>query len=529
MDELTRIAVVGTSQHAAASTIDLGHAAEALLANLAVDDREQVFLLRAGARAIFEHCGRMARADVVPLPPCPPETRPCAPPQVVGCLQNAMASAAWELCVEFLQHLHGSGLLLPPELLPQALAVSNATVRQHLLPVLGERGRWLSSFNDRWSWAAVRGDACASGDRQALAQQWEEGTLAQRCEALRTLRQLDPEEARRWLEASIDQEKAEHRALLLAPLETGLAAPDEALLEARLDDRSEQVRRAAASLLARLPASALGRRMQERAEAMLTAQRAGILWRKLTLRCQPPEEIDKTWERDGIPVKVPAGRGKRAVWAEAVLSAVPPSLWSQGFGHTPGALIAAIGDDAFSQAVLVGWTQAAAAFAACDQGSAAWLQPLWEHWCAVEQQRRDAHASPSVQEHLLTLLKAMPDPESALRPVVQTLVAEASEVLLGLLPFLPCPWSASFGLQYLSAVRTVLQRSTGDRASRWGSSLRHAGRALPRATFAIALTPCEVAEAPPDSWAREALMHTIDQFTATIRTRKSFYDEVARA
>jgi hypothetical protein len=56
MDELTKIALVGTSKYAG-SLPEPGHPAAALVTGLADDDRERSILLRCGARAAYNLAG----------------------------------------------------------------------------------------------------------------------------------------------------------------------------------------------------------------------------------------------------------------------------------------------------------------------------------------------------------------------------------------------------------------------------------------------------------------------------------------
>ena len=117
------------------------------------DDRENRLLLTAGARAVFDHCGRQARSGVTAIATAPDEERPCAPSHSVGIFQQVLTSNAKELLADFLWHLRSAGLLLPHELLPDALNVTDRSLREALLPVLGQRGRWLSQM---WSCASTK-------------------------------------------------------------------------------------------------------------------------------------------------------------------------------------------------------------------------------------------------------------------------------------------------------------------------------------------------------------------------------------
>ena len=131
-------------------------------------------------------------------------------------------------------------------MLPELLSLSDPAIRRRLLPVLGERGRWLSRFREDWHWAGAR-DTIAVAARLDPARpeaSLEEGTSGERQEALRRLRHADPTLARQWLADGIEGEKAETRAAILETMTVELSADDEVFLESRLDDRSENVRRA---------------------------------------------------------------------------------------------------------------------------------------------------------------------------------------------------------------------------------------------------------------------------------------------
>ena len=531
MDDLARIALVGTSKQPAAADGDSPHPADTLVAAVASEDREHRFLLRAGARAAYEQCGWRPPGGITALEPAPPETLPIASSRILGLLQNAIASSSWDLLIEFLQQLAGLGLVLPPELLPASLGLGETGVREALLPVLGERGRWLSRLNSDWNWVTEGIGQLSSANRDELLQLWEEGNITQRCRALRALRLGAPADARERLEISFGKDSAEHRARLVECLAVSLGSDDEAFLEARLDDRSEHVRRAAVELLAKLPDSALAGRMRTRAEGMLAGEKKGLILQSFTLTCTPPEEIDKAWERDGIPKKVPTGVGKRAVWTETVLDLVPPGIWPETLGQPPEKLIQAIREDNFARSVLLGWTRAAARFAASDPASAAWLRPLWDYWTgfAIEG-GGDEKKFRVVAEPLQALLGGMPGPaaEEAFRPILKAAAAGGAIDLLGYLTQIRRPWSPAFGTDYLKFARHAVKGEGDSRAYQWASSLRTAARALPKDCFAAALEPWEVApESTASKWHSQAIVREVDLFTDTIQTRRSFFDELA--
>jgi hypothetical protein len=398
-------------------------------------------------------------------------------------------------------------------------------LREKLLPVLGERGRWLASLNPAWSWVSSGVGTLSSGNRETLQREWQEGTIRDRCRALGALRLSDPSEGRALLEAAFKGEKADYRAQLVAVLEHGLGREDEPFLDSCLDDRSSHVREAAAGLLMRLPESGLSKRMLARAEGMLAMAVEGKIFKKKKLTCNPPEEIDKSWERDGIAAKAPSGRGKRAYWAECVLSGVPPAHWVQQLGAEPAALIGAIEDDTFDVAVLTAWTRSAVSFAGGE--SDAWLWPLWERW-AGRSERLSGKAADESFAQLQQLLPAMTQGDAE-RGVLQLLEAackgERSDPL-ALLTRLPRPWSEEFSRKYLSLARRVIQRSADNAAYQWANSLFTAGKAIPRDVFGEALSPWDVKSAEQSAWHAQAIERETVRFAELVQTRQAFYEDV---
>ena len=441
MDELTKIALVGTSKYAGPVSTD-EHPATALVAGMAGEDRERSLLLRCGAQSVYRLAGRRAVAGIDPIAPAPPETAKTASRELAGLLRTAVATGRTDLLIDFLRQMQARPVVLPPEVLPLLLESKDKDVRQNLLPVLGERGAWLSRQNPDWSHFHTGATSQTLAGLPEIKRTWDEGTIDQRCEALAILRGLDPVTAREWVAQVYASEKANHRVRLVESLATGLSDDDEAFLEGCLDDRSSAVGQAAARLLARLPRSALSGRMRGRAAAMLDIETKGMILKTVKLVCTPPQEIERDWERDGIPKRAPSGVGERAFWTETVLAAVAPSHWQGQFGLEPPALIAAVADDAFAGSVLAGWTQAAAWFAASDTASAGWLVPLWRHWAGAVRGLQGLERSAALRR-MQALLPLMP-PDRAEAGIVNLFESAPGwkEVeVLNFLSLLSRPWS----------------------------------------------------------------------------------------
>ena len=363
------------------AVLEAGHDVDALMASLPSNDHEERLLLAAGARSIYQQAGQLARDDVAAMEAAPLSRNVLRSPRLIHLLHQAMQAQKHDLLLEFLKALQQHHVALPYEVLPSALNITSTRLREELLPVLGERGKWLSQWNPRWQWVAQGIHAITSQDRTALRRAWEEGKLAQRVLALSVIRQADAPEGRRWLEETLPQEKADARAALVEHLQQGLHADDEPLLEKLLDDRSDQVRQIAASLLKQLPSSAFSQRMRTRAESMLLKD-------STRLSAHPPEELPKDWQRDGIPSKVPVGRGKKAYWLEMVLSTVPLAHWTNHFELAPDRLLSLLQGDEYADDVIQGWTRAIELNAEDNAARLAWAYSLWNHWLLRWQQEK---------------------------------------------------------------------------------------------------------------------------------------------
>jgi hypothetical protein len=175
---------------------------------------------------------------------------------------------------------------------------------------------------------------------------------------LEDVRARDAALGRALVESTWTEDSPPDRAAFVESLAAGLAPEDEPFLERALSDRRQEVRRAAAELLRRLPTSALIARMTAHARAAL-AWKAGKLVKRAEIVVEPPRELDPAMLRDGIEKAAPAGMGERAWWLAQIIAAVPPRTWSSAWSASPGALIAAAEAGEWGKALTEGWAAAA--------------------------------------------------------------------------------------------------------------------------------------------------------------------------
>jgi hypothetical protein len=248
---------------------------------------------------------------------------------------------------------------LLPEFLDRLARERSAEAREAMRAVLGARGSWLGGLNPAWTLELAR----VSGDPTAL---WQTGNKAERSNLLAAVRATDPAAARTLVRSTLDADQPDDVAAFLGQLEPGLSMADHDFLEALLDARHKPVRVAAARLLAKLPESALALRMVERVAARL-AFKAGtkglILRRKGVIEATLPDKEEpaqaKAMARDGIDLNRKRGKlGPKAMTLLQIVAAAPLAWFTKHWGATPDEILDAAMESEWSEALLVGWSEA---------------------------------------------------------------------------------------------------------------------------------------------------------------------------
>jgi hypothetical protein len=275
---------------------------------------------------------------------CPPETSPQMTERAGGMLKRMINGEFDAVLPEFLQLAAARGRIAPPETLPALLGLGKKELRLLVLPVLGERGRWLAGYNPAWGYALA----------PVTEADWETGSLAQRISLLENLRATAPHKARELVQATWEADPPEARAVFLATFAIGLNIQDEALLDACLDDKRKEVREVALSLLARLPESRLVTRIAARLEPFMRLKSKFLGGDALEVSL--PEKLDADMKRDGVgTAMLRKGLGAKANTLAQMLALVPPSVWSRKWNRTPEKLIQIALGSEWQEALLLGW------------------------------------------------------------------------------------------------------------------------------------------------------------------------------
>lgn len=418
-----------------------------LLAQLDEADADGRLLGAAAILGLYQQAGWQPATGGDPPPPCEPDELPLCSPRAAQHLDAMLNDRRSELLPEWLQAAAAAGRRVPEERLPHLLDAGRTRVelRPLLLPIIGNRGRWLARQNAAWAYMTDIAAAGAAGADQPggpplaeaeLADLWETGTRTVRLALLKGLRQTAPARARDLLATTWDKEDAQNRAAFLELFEMGLSMDDEPLLEKLLDDRSKNVRTVAIDLLGSLPDSRLVTRMIARTRPLLQIQGNS---KKESIEVVLPEVCDKAMQRDGIVVKVPTDLarkklGERAWLLQQMLGFVPPTVWCDAFQKKPAEILALTGKSEWKGLLRTGWEQAT-----LRSRDIAWAEALL-----------------TIMTEHAELIGALP-PERAEALLIRKLRpgGEGLEGARRLLEHYPHPWSADLSRAVIEGLRSL--------------------------------------------------------------------------
>lgn len=320
-----------------------------------------------------------ATVDTAPHDRAPVDTAPLVSRAAAARLDDLLSGArddADALLVQWLDAAARQCLRVPPDRLPALLDwAARRTHRTLVLPVLGERGRWLAAHRDRWARTLDRADAAAPIATHASstgassvdvpsAEAWSHGTPLERQRWFGELRRADPAAARTALLAlDWNRQDGDSRLAFVEALSWGLAEPDEEILDRALADRRKDVRSAAADRLSRVPG---GRFQVQAAARALACVRVEHPPRPSLMARRPGPRIVVTLPDAGDPAPWPAGTlepprgtGDRAWLLRHLVETTPLQLWTQSTGLSPEALLALPVADDLSDVLHLGWARAA--------------------------------------------------------------------------------------------------------------------------------------------------------------------------
>jgi len=422
---------------------------------------------------------------------CGAESRPQMPEQAAGLLERLIAGEFDGLLPEFLQLSAERGYIVPPETLPALLGLGKNDLRKLVIPVIGERGRWLAAHNPAWAYALGRDPLEA----------WENGLRAERVAALEQVRASEPGKARAWVQASWEQDSPEDRAAFLGTFSTNLGMDDEPWLEACLDDKRKEVREAARGFLIRLEDSRFVRRMWARVRPLIQLKSKFLGGDALEVSL--PEGLDAAAKRDGLGGSLLRKKmGEKANLLAQMLTFIPPALWSREFNRPPEKLVGLALRSEWKEPLLLGWQLAAVG--AWDAAWAEAIAPLW----ATQAEARGLLELDELAD--LVRLMHVEKVEALVTASIKPLIGELDDrsLLISFLQKYTRPWT------------TKMARAVVQSAQRQSSDFRHN---LPQALPGFALwMPPEMAGEFSQGWAVEPKGYwraKVDEFLIVLRFR----------
>lgn len=349
-EEIVNSALIGTERQQFTMPMQSAKLDE-LLVQMQSESRELTLLSAAAATALYQRAGRLPqKAKQALSEPCIEDDLPRCNARAAQHLLLMLSGEHKEVLPEWLAALAQAGKRVPEESLPKLLDLGKA--QEHLcdaiIAVIGKRGQWLAAQNPEWDYVVGTLD-------ESL---WETGGFEMRLALLKKLRASDPTRARELVASTWSADASDARAAFIAAFQIGLTLDDEVFLEAALDDRRKEVRRTAADLLARLPESALVKRMIERVQPLISFK--SKMLGKGSIEITLPVACDKTMQRDGIELKIPAytAIGEKAWWLKQMIGAVPASIWSESMGKAPEEILAVIEKSHYRDLLMEGWVKA---------------------------------------------------------------------------------------------------------------------------------------------------------------------------
>jgi hypothetical protein len=372
-DALTAAATLGTDRRPFRPPQASGALGAALMQIDPAIGSERALLSAAAAVTSYQRAGYLApqAPETAVVQPAAEEDRSICSSVATQHLHTMLGGNHRSVLPEWLSLLAASGKRVPVHLLPDLLEAGKnaAELRALIRAVVGIRGQWLAAQNLDWHYASVATATTGSSSLERAGEVWETGTRAMRLALLEEMRLAAPDAARDLIMSAWASEKADDRAAFLEKLGSHLRMDDEPFLEAALDDRSKEVRKTAAELLARLPDSRLVQRMIVRVTPLLRwtpPERKRLLGlvpgKSGSIDLTLPDTCDKAMARDGVDLKPfvnPQGLGERAQWLLQMLRTIPPTYWAERWQATPAEILAAAAQTEWSSLLMRAWTESA--------------------------------------------------------------------------------------------------------------------------------------------------------------------------
>jgi len=267
------------------------------------------------------------------------------------------------IALTFFDRVYEAGLSLPANFLPDFL--NFCTNRQlffrfntdKALAIAGVRGRWLIEQNPHWQWESLD-DATrklTAAERNEIDVGWKHKSIWKRIDALAKLAKHDPDAAYSLVIESWDEEKSTGKWRFLLQLLPPQTQEQFDFYKKLLTDRDNFARSHAEAQLSSIPEFDNLRRIRAFAEKVLVPGE-----NSKTIRVVPMEKFTSEMKANDFTKKPPSfqyGMDEQTWWVVQSLKKIPVTYWESHFQMSPQELFAAVADDPYYVAVLLGWAE----------------------------------------------------------------------------------------------------------------------------------------------------------------------------
>ncbi len=290
------------------------------------DEKEEQFLRQAAIIYNYRRGGFNVSSATVPLiEPCPDETLKYCSSQAEASLQTVLGDENLSLLYFWLLQCSKNNKIAPPHFIPTVLEIAekNKDLRVLISTCLGERGKWITSFNPQWKFSAAL----------SYKEVFDHGKADERKNALMQWRKDSPSEAREALINVWKEEQAATKADLLMTLEINLEKNDEEFLTEALKEKSQKVKEIALKLLKQIPDSFIVNEIWEFTKPLISIKKSGALLgllNKEVLNIDLSFEIPEKFKAYGIShIDASKAFTEKEFTLDQLIGAIPPTLWEK--------------------------------------------------------------------------------------------------------------------------------------------------------------------------------------------------------
>lgn len=363
-ENLKAAAIIGTSQKEP-DISNVGGELGGVLGKLDRTDKEEFLLSAVAVFSIWKTAGRKLPTDPNAVPVVSEkDTNEILSGKLKQVFETLLQSVNRNLLLpEFLRLMAKHGKIIPFELLPEVLSVVNLPMkasridlRHLLLPLIGNRGKWLAKQRSEWHWALVEEEGTAL---------WETGKLKERIFALEFFRLKDPAQAREIILKDWKGETAKEKEVFLEVLQINLGKADEEFLhEVYRSEKNIEVQRTAFELLAKLRSTTLIDEIKELICPIFSIKRKLLVKKELEINF-PPDWNEKTSALNKVARNIFRNTtefGEKGMALAVGLSLIEPEFWEEFFGLQADEILSLSIKSEWSFALLAGFGMASLRF-----------------------------------------------------------------------------------------------------------------------------------------------------------------------